>query len=251
MKKETKNKIELSFILAESWFKLKNEGSYIGIFWYLLNPLLIFLLLYTIFSNSLGKSIPNYSLYIFIGISIFNLFQQTTQEATKVIFNHRWIIKSINIPSLSLIGATVIKQLYSHTIEIIIIIALMIIEKVPLINIIFYPLILIIFCLFIYGVSLALAALTVYFLDLENIWSFAMRLLWLATPIFYNLEGHAISKINLINPIYYFIEISRNLLINSSISWTLILGAFISALVSLIIGNFIFSKLKNKFAEHI
>ena len=72
MNKRIKRFWDLSFYLAKSGFKLRNEGSYLGIIWYLLNPILFFCLLFVVFSQSLGSEIENYAIYLFIGIIIFN-----------------------------------------------------------------------------------------------------------------------------------------------------------------------------------
>src|SRR4030042_3140482 len=89
--------LDLSLEIAKSSFKLRNEGSYLGIFWYLLNPLLLFLLLLLVFSDRLGNSIPSYPLYLLLGIVIFNFFQQATTESTKIIVrDYGELIKSIN-----------------------------------------------------------------------------------------------------------------------------------------------------------
>lgn len=249
-----KNVLGLSLALAKAGFKLRNEGSYLGIFWYLLNPLLMFSILFLIFGNRLGAEIPNYPLYLLLGIIIFNFFQQATTESTRAIIQeYRLIIKSINFPRESLLGAIVLKTLFSHLFEIILFIIFLLIFKNPLIGIIFYPIILLFFCFFAFGVSLILAALTVYFIDLENIWLFASRLLWLGTPIFYAVGGQTrLFYINLFNPMYYFITVARELIIYGRLPelWT-ILGGIIYGLFFLIIGLLIFKKLKNKFAEMI
>jgi len=247
-----KSILGLSLQLAKAGFKLRNEGSYLGILWYLLNPLLMFCLLFLIFSNRLGVEIPNYPLYLLLGIIMFNFFQQATTEATKtIIHEYRLLIKSINFPRESLIGSIVLKTLFSHLFEIILFIIFLLIFKNSLIGIISYPIILLFFCFFAFGVSLILAALTVYFIDLENIWLFASRLVWLGTPIFYAIEGQTrLFYINLLNPMYYFITIARDLIIYARTPelW-LISGAVGYSLLFLVIGFLIFNKLKIKFAE--
>ena len=249
-----KNVLGLSLSLAKAGFKLRNEGSYLGILWYLLNPLLMFLLLLFIFSDRLGRNIPNYPVYLLLGIIMFNFFQKATTESTKTIIrDYRGIIKSINFPKESLIAALVLKTLFSHLFEIVLFVVLLLIFKNSLIGLIFYPIILIFFCFFVFGSSLILAALTVYFVDLENIWLFASRLIWLGTPIFYVIGGQTrLFYVNLLNPLYYFITIARELIIYTKIPelW-MILGAIGYSLLFLIIGLLIFNKLKIKFAEMI
>ncbi|MCX6760298.1 MAG: ABC transporter permease, partial [Candidatus Nealsonbacteria bacterium] len=75
--------LALSFVFAKVKFKLKNEGSYLGIFWYLLSPILTFLILFFIFSDRLGNDIYLYPIYLLLGIIIFNFFQYTTLEAAR------------------------------------------------------------------------------------------------------------------------------------------------------------------------
>lgn len=249
-----KSILGLSLSLAKAGFKLRNEGSYLGILWYLLNPLLVFILLLLVFSDRLGTNIPNYPLYLLLGIIIFNFFQQTTTESTKAIIKeYRGIIKSINFPKESLIASIVLKTLFSHLFEIVLFIIFLLIFKNSLIGIIFYPIILVFLCSFIFGVSLILAILTIYFIDLENIWLFASRLVWLGTPIFYAIEGQSrLFYVNLFNPMYYFITIARDLIIYTKMPelWV-IFGAVGFSLLFLIIGLLIFNKLKIKSAEMI
>lgn len=249
-----KSFLGLSLQLAKAGFKLRNEGSYLGILWYLLNPLLLFILLFLIFSDRLGVGIPSYPLYLLLGIIIFNFFQKATTESTKTIIkDYRGIIKSINFPRESLIGGIVLKTLFSHLFEIILFIIFLLIFGGSLIGLLFYPLILLIFCFFVFGSSLILASLTVYFIDLENIWFFVSKLIWLGTPIFYAIGGQTrLFYLNLLNPLYYFITIAREIIIYSRIPelW-MIAGALGYCLLFLIIGLLIFNLLKIKFAEMI
>jgi len=109
------------------------------------------------------------------------------------------------------------------------------------------------FSFFIYGLSLILASLYVYFADLENIWYFFSRLLFFATPIFYTIKGqNRLFIANFFNPLYYYITLGRDVLIYSKTPdlW-LVAGALIYSLLFFIVGSIIFNKLKTKFAELI
>ncbi len=250
-----KNIARLSLSLAKAEFKLRNEGSYLGILWYLLNPLLLFGLLFLIFSDRVGQGIPNYPLYLMMGLIMFNLFQKITSEATQTIISvgNRGIIRSINFPKESLALSIVLKFLYSHIFEIVLFGIFMILFGTNLLGLLFYLPILLLFLIFCFGSCLILSALTVYFIDLDNIWKFGSMLIWLGTPIFYAVGGQTrLFYVNLFNPVYYFITISRELVIYNEIPelW-LILGAVFYALFFLLIGLLIFNRLKIKFAEMI
>lgn len=246
--------IKLALQLAISDFKLKNEGSYIGVFWYILNPALLFVLLFFVFKESLGVNIENYSIYLLFGIIIFNFFQAVTLESTKtIVHENHFLIKSIDFPRESLVMAIVIKNIFSHLIEIVLFGILITFWGINFFNIFYYVIILILFSLFCYGLSLLLSSMTVYFIDLDNIWNFVTKLLIFGTPIFYSIKDSLLAlKINLINPLYYFIETSRSLVIYNSIpEINLIIGTLLFAIITPIIGIFVFKKLNKKIAELI
>lgn len=240
--------------LAKINFKLQSEGKFLGAFWHILNPLLAFGALFIIFSGPIGKDIKYYSLYLLLGLIIFNLFLQTTNQAARIIREQRDAIMSVNFPKESLISSTVLSHLIIHLVEIVLFIIALIFFEIPLINIIFYPLIMIGLVLFTYGTSLIISSLTTYILDLENIWHHTARLLWFVTPVFYTLsEQSLVFKFNYyFNPMYQYITIARDLLIyNNAIDKTLVILAIFYSITAFTIGSLIFNKLKYKFAEII
>jgi ABC-type polysaccharide/polyol phosphate export permease len=249
----TKRFFGLSFSLANAGFKLRNEGSYLGILWYLLNPVLMFLLLFLIFRDRLGNEIPYYALYLLLGIIMFNFFQDVTLESTKCVREYSGIIKSIRFPGESIVGSVVLKRAFAHIFEVILFTLVLFFIKGSIYGILFYPLIFILFCFFTFGVSLILSSFVVFFVDLDNIWAFFVRLLWLATPIFYSIGGQVrLYVFNLFNPMHYFINLSREIIIYNHLPelWILV-GAMFYAILAFFIGIYAFNKLKNKFAEMI
>lgn len=248
-----KKELDLSLTLAKINFILRNESSYLGTFWYLLNPLLMFLLLLFLFANQFGKTVENYPAYMLLGLIMFNFFQNSTLEAISAIINSGGLIRSINFSRNTLIYSIIFKNVIAHLFEIFIFIVFLIITKTSLVGLIYYPLILILLSLFTAGLSLLLSALAAYFVDLGNIWFFALRLIWLATPLFYSISNQSrLLIINLFNPMYYFITVAREIIVYSRLPdlW-LIGGMIIYSFLTLIIGLIIFNKLKGKFAEII
>lgn len=245
--------LSLGLEIAKAVFKLRNEGSYLGIIWYLLNPVLMFIILFVIFSSRLGSDIPSYPAYLLLGIVMFNYFQAVTQESTQTVRMNASVIKTIPFPPIALNWSVVMVALFSHAFEIVILVALLIGTKDLSWGIMAYPLILVLFTLFCLGCSLVLSALAVYFTDLYHIWAFAVRLLWLGTPIFYSIdEGSTQFRLNLLNPMYYFITMARDIIIygNMPQPWALAGAAGFTA-IALVGGLAIHNTLKHKFAELI
>jgi ABC-type polysaccharide/polyol phosphate export permease len=242
----------LGLQLAKTEFKVKVEGSYIGILWYLLNPLLTFGALFLVFSDRVGNNIPKYPLYLMLGIIIFNFFQATVSDCTKAfIKEYRTVIKSINFPTEAIIIGNLFKNLFSHFFEILIFISMMIYFKVSLVGIFYYAVLLAFYCFFVFGVSAILVSLTIYFFDLDNIWNYVVRIIWLATPIFYSIGGQVkLFYLSLFNPIYYFITAARDMVIYGKFPplW-IIMGMIGYSFLFFAVGLLIFEKLKVKFAE--
>lgn len=245
----------LSISLAKANFKLRNEGSYLGIVWYLLSPLLLFFILNGIFSQNIGASINKYPLYVLLGLIVFNLFSSSTLRATNVIKENAGLIKSTKINYIPLVAASVIQFLISHIFEMIIFSGFILYYGGSLENLIIYPIILVLYFFFILGVSLILATIGAYVNDLENVWQIINTILWFATPIFYKIEetnANLFASIAKLNPISQFVNVSREVIINSTIPNTSEIMIIVSiTLVSLMVGIIIFSLSKSKFAEMV
>jgi len=237
--------------LAKYNFKVRTEGSYIGIMWYLLNPLALFAVLFLVFNDRLGGGILNYGAYLLLGIVMFNFFQQTARESTGIIEANIEIIKFMRFPREMLILSMVIKNAFSHIFEIAAFIIIAVIMGSSIQGIIFYPLLFVPLFIFILGVSFLFSAVAVYFVDLDNIWIFISYLLWLATPIFYEIGGQGrLLLFNMFNPLYYFITIGRDIVVYSRIPEMWLVGGALSySLIALLAGLLVFRRLKGRFAE--
>ncbi len=249
-----KEMLLISVPLAKAEFKLRNEGSYLGILWYLLNPILTFSVLYFIFANRLGNNIPYYFLYLLIGIVMFNFFSSSTGESTGMIIRDYFgLMKSINFPRESLLIAILLKNFFSHSFEILLLAIFLVFFKINLLYILFYIPIFFFFLIFIFGLSLVLSSLAAYIVDINNVWSFLLSIIWLGTPVFYAIGGQTkLFYVNLASPLYYFMTIARDVIIyNKMPAWWLIFGSIGYSLIFLIAGLFLFNKLKGKFTELI
>jgi len=251
--KEFKDILRLAFSLAKANFKLRNEGSYLGFLWYLLEPLCFFGIILLIGGVIGQHPINYYPLYLFLGLIMFNFFTNSTSIALKSIMANGNLIKSMKISLESLVMSSVFQFVFSHILEMCIFFAFMIYFKASLWLIIFYVPIFFLFLMFVLGVGFMLATVAVYISDLSNIWSVFCRLLWFLTPIFYSMPANSLfHRISYMNPMFHFINISREIIIYGRVPGfsTLLLMVFFSILI-FGLGIFIFKKYKLKFAEMV
>lgn len=238
--------------MTRSSFKLRNEGTYLGILWYLLNPILLLIVTYIVFNPFFGPKIPYYPLYVFLGIIQFNFFTNATITSMKIIVSNEYIIKSINFKREFLVVSAVSMILLAHCIEMILFLVILLFMGVVPNFLVFIPIFLLFF-IFTLGISFALASLFIYFRDLDYIWAFFNRILWLMTPVIFVItNNNLLNIINKYNPMYYVVSMSRDVLIYgnspSFSSWIILV---LLSVISLIIGMFIFAKLKKNFPELI
>jgi ABC-type polysaccharide/polyol phosphate export permease len=253
LKDKIKSIIGLSLSLAKANFKLRNEGSYLGIFWYLLEPLSFFIILLFLGGALSQNSIQNYAIYLFLGLTTLNFFMRVTTFSTNVIRSNSNFLKSMKVPQESFVVSGLLQYIFSHIFEVALLILFMIFFKAPLAGLIFYPIIFGFFCLFTLGLSFILATMGVYINDLNQVWSIIVRLIWFATPVFYAVKkDNLIHILNLYNPLSYFLSAIRDIVAYQRIppAYILVITLAIS-LAFFFIGIFVFVKNKRRFAESL
>ncbi|MFA5184805.1 MAG: ABC transporter permease [Patescibacteria group bacterium] len=248
-----KSIVLISFSLAKANFTLRTEGSYLGNLWYLLNPLVsFFLILFIRKAAFIDTGIENYPAYLFMGIAGLNFFRQATVNSIRAITGNVDYIKSMNsiAPEVLVISA-VFQAALSHISEFILIIGFIVYWQIPLVGLLFYPIIFAIFFFLVIGISLIFATIGVYVNDLDNVWTIFTQLLFLVTPIFYAVTaGSRVYMANLANPLFYFLEISRSVVIYSTCPPPWMIAAMLVFSIGLFTaGCLIFNRYKKKFAE--
>ena len=248
--------LRLAFSLAQTNFKLRNEGSYLGLLWYILSPLALFLIILFVKQEAfLSVSIPHYPVYLLTGLLIFNIFTQIISSSIVAISSNAGFIKSVKIPTESLVLSKVIQFIFSHIFELVLLALCMSYVGFSLwgiaIGILLYIPVLFICMIFITGIAFIVATLGVYVSDLNNVWMVISQLLFFVTPIFYiPKEGSLLYIVNEYNPLYYFMKLGREALMQgyiSSINEFVLVT--ICSVVSLFLSIIIFEKYKTRFAE--
>ncbi|MBU0577407.1 ABC transporter permease [Patescibacteria group bacterium] len=243
--------LQTSFALAKAGFKLKNEGNYLGLLWYVIDPLMLFMI-FVLVRGVLGKGIEYYPIYLFLGLIIFNFFRKATGSAINSMSSNSGLITNMQIRQETFILSSYFQSAFAHIFEVLIVVVLLIVFKLPLWYLLFYVFIFFVFSLFVLGISFIISTIAVYVKDLLNIWGTFTRFLWFATPIFYSARLELPFDFNKYNPMYHFIKMSRDVIIYHQMPeyWMMIASVTISVLM-FFIGFFIFNKAKPYFAEKL
>lgn len=247
--------IKEGYNLAKEEVRETTKGSRIGFWWYFIEPLAIFTSLLLIFGHTIKQSIPQYPLYLFIGMMLLRLFQNTSREALLLQNKKSKINKNSHLSLHTFLESVVIKNLFIHLGEFLVFVIIMIFIAKNILPVLFYIPLIILMSLFLYGFSLTLFTLNFYTRDIYHVWQVISRSLWFITPVFYQLGTHKwLTSINLFNPIYYFITLFREIIIYKTLPEIEILtGAISITFLFLLLGTVLYRKselrIKKKLSE--
>jgi len=204
-------------------FKLRYQSSFLGYLWSLLKPLMLFAILYTVFTQFLkiGKGIPNYPVSLLLGIVLWTFFADATSGALKSIVGKGSLIRKINIPRylipISSISSAFINALLSL---VIVLMFVLFAHNTPLswTTLIVFPLLLLELTVVSVATGFFLSALYVRFRDIEHIWDIVRQGLFYSIPVIYPLTyvpSDTIKKLILLNPLAQIIEDARAVITNA------------------------------------
>ncbi|HIT10891.1 MAG TPA: ABC transporter permease [Candidatus Onthousia faecigallinarum] len=234
----------------------KYKGSFLGVLWSFINPLLMVLVYAIVFPLILKNPEPNYVIFLIVGIIPWNFFTTVINQGTTTVVNNGNIIKKVYFPREILPISVVMSGLVNFFISCLIILIFIIFGGMSLSPVmLFLPLIAIIQFMLSLGLVFILSAIDVYVRDTEYIVNFIVMMLFYATPILYSSElfkHTTFAWIMQVNPMAHLINAYRDIFYYQVMPDMKTLG--IVALVSfaiMVIGYQVFKKLERRFAEEL
>jgi len=246
---------ELIKILTISDLKVKYQSSVLGFAWSLLNPLLMMLVLYLVFSNIFKATQDSFALYLLIGIVSWRFMANGTTSAMTSIVGKSSLVTKIYIPRQILVLSSVLSSFISSLLEFLVLFALLIAFGVDLsLNLLLFPVVTAVYFIMVYGVSLALASLYVYYRDLDQIWEVLLQLGFFLSPVVYPITAvpEEYLKLYMLNPVTVVMQSNREILLYAqTASASNLLFIALTAVLTLAAGSAIFNRLERRFAEEL
>lgn len=234
----------------------KYKGSFLGILWSFINPLLLTLVYAIVFSVIMKSTEKNYVTFLIIAILPWNYFSGTIAQGTTSILMNAGIIKKIYFPREILPVSINTSGLINFLISCFIIILFLIFSGIGFSwYIIFFPMIVLIQYILQQAIIFITSAIEIYIRDFEYIITFIINLLFYATPILYSSDAFAGSKFDFIvrcNPMATIINSYRDIFYYQSMPRvkSLIIVLLVSCIL-LVVGLKIFKALEKGFAEEV
>lgn len=233
----------------------KYKGSFLGVLWSFINPLLTVLVYAIVFPYILRVKQDNYLIFLIVGVIPWNFFVTVIQQGTTTIMANQNIIKKVFFPREILPISVAVSALINFFISCIIVAAFVIGSGLGIHHyIILLPVVALIQFMLSLGIIFILSAVNVYVRDTEYIVNFFVTMLFYATPVLYSLSMFKgqFSNILKLNPMGHIIEAYRSILYYKQWPDFTSLGVVaIFSFIVMIIGYMIFRKLEKGFAEEL
>lgn len=233
----------------------KYKGSWLGVIWTFLNPLLQLMVYSFVFPYILKVDVDNYTIFMIVALVPWTFFTTTIQAGVGSIIANGGILKKVYFPREIIPMSVVISGLANFLITCIIMFLFIIFSGVGFTKYaLLFPIIVLIQTIFTLAFTFVLSAVTVFIQDIGHFVNIVLMLAFYATPIVYSgdLLPAKFQWVLNINPMAHAINAYRDILFYqvSPDYYGLFMLSIIS-FIGLVIGYIVFKKLEKKFAEEL
>ena len=173
-------------------FKKKYKGSILGVFWSVLSPVLMMVVMRLVFTQFFGRTIEHYTTYILAGNVIFSYFREATSEGMTTFKANARIFSKLDVPKELFLYSKSISQLLNFTISVAVFLVFCLFDGITLgchFFLLIYPIVcMTVFCS---GMALLLSTLYVFLKDVRYLWTVFLRLLQYVSAVFYSIDKYS------------------------------------------------------------
>ncbi len=236
------------------------RGSVIGLTWSLLNPLLMLCVYTFVFSvvfkakwGGAQETQGEFAVILFAGMIVFNVFSECFNRAPMLLVSNVNYVKKVVFP-LEILSWVVLGNALFHafvSLSVLLMAEAVVFGKVPL-TVFLFPVVLLPFALIVMGITWFVSASGVFLRDLGQLAGVLTTVLMFTSPMFFPLSAlpENIRPWLMLNPLAYFIEEARSLLIWGVLpAWEKLAIAYAAALLVAGLGYAWFQKARRGFAD--
>jgi ABC-2 type transport system permease protein len=257
----------LTHTLAVSEFKLRFFGSVLGYFWQLLRPLLVFGVLYVVFTQivRIGGDVQYYPVALLLGVVLYTFLSEATSLGVTSLVDRESLIRKVAFPRLAVPLSPVLTALFNAGLNLLVVIVFLLAAGGSVrLSWLELPFLVLALAAFAAGLGLLLSALYVRYRDVKPIWEVCLQILFYASPVFYPIEvvadqSELAAKVMLLNPFAAILQQARHALIAPSHpsvaevmgGYVYVLGPIAIWLLAIGVGYRVFSRRAPTVAEEL
>jgi ABC-2 type transport system permease protein len=257
----------LARILAVTDFKLRFFDSALGYLWTLIRPLLLFGVLYVVFSQvvRVGEEVDHYPAVLLSGLVFFYYLAEATTKAVTSVLDHESLVRKVQFPRMVIPVSVVLSASFFLLLNLVVVFFFILVGGVePRWTWLELPLLLAILVFFVAGLAMLLSALYVPFRDVRPIWEVLLQIVFYATPILYPIEllrerSATLAHLALCNPLAALIQQFRHAIVDpeaQSAAAAIGGGSRLLVPAAIVVGTFalglwVFNRLAPRIAEEL
>jgi ABC-type polysaccharide/polyol phosphate export permease len=243
-------------------FQAKYKGSLLGVFWSLLNPLILLGVYLLVFGLIFPTKIPHYPLYLLAGLACWIFFATSVQSAARSLIDSGELIKKVRFPRQLVAFSMVATQAVTFAVMLVVLIALSLIFISDARSTVWLSIPLaVVFAAQVAGMALIAACLNVIFRDVEHVlaaallpWFFVTPILWSEVTLGDRAEKHhtLLQVLHWVNPVAPPIFAVRDAIWSGRAPhWGDVLYALVAAAVALVLGAVVFRSVDDRIAVEL
>lgn len=247
---------QMIFSLVRRDLRGRYKGSVLGFLWTFINPLMQLVIYTVVFSTILKSDIEKYYLFLFVALIPWIFFSSALTGGASAIISQQSMVTKIYFPRevlpIAYVTSCFVNMLYCFIVVFIVVLISGV--GINMVAILFLPLVMIIEYIMALGIAFISSSITVYFRDFEHI-SNILSMAWIyLTPVMYSIDivPDELKHIFYANPMTSVIMAYRDILYYKKIPELETLASAVGfGIGTLLVGVWLFFKLKRRFAEEM
>lgn len=246
---------DLIFHLTMAEFKKSTARTYLGILWWIIDPILYMAIFYFLVEIILQRGGPGYAIYLFTGLIPLKWVTASLVSGTNAISSNGGIIRQVYVPKVVFIFVSLMVNTVKYVISIILLVAFLALSGVSLSwNVLYFFIILFINAVFLFGIMLILAHVGVFLRDMRNMMQYISRTLMYLSPVLFRMEAVPANLVSILylNPMTTLLVSYRNIfLYDKAPEWGPLGILFLVSIAILYVGLFVIQKYEKQYAKVI
>jgi ABC-2 type transport system permease protein len=211
----------LTAILAATDFKVRFYGSVLGYVWTVVRPLLLFGVLYLVFTEVVrfGDGVPHYPVYLLTSLMLFSFFSETTTRGVSSLVDRESLLRKVRFPRVAIPLSVALHATFFLALNLLVVFVFVFangieprwswLELIPLVALMI---------VLATGIAMLVSALFVRYRDVQPIWEVILQILFYASPVIYVIGTmpESIQQEAAANPIAAILTQTRHALIDPS-----------------------------------
>lgn len=241
---EVRRYLELVDVLVERNLRVRYRGSVLGVYWSLLNPLImtgVYAAIFgAVFATYYNDSMVDYVLAAFVGLIVINFFSASTSQALVSVVGNGALLNKMQLPfsifPVSIIAANTFQFCVG---SLPLLLGVTLLKSGSLVNSLIVCLPVVALIITSMGIGFLISALFVFFRDLPYFYELVTFALWITSPVFYPSEivPEKVQVFLSFNPIATIIKSIRQVALSGDIpDFSLIASAWLTSVMLLVFG---------------